>query len=36
MEENILVVTVYKLLVQKKYWNIILKSTLELMANKEP
>ena len=35
VEENIFVVTIYKLLVQKKYGKVILKTVLKLMSNKE-
>ena len=34
MEENIFVVTVHKLSVQKKYQSVILKIALKLMVNK--
>ena len=34
VERNMFVVIVYKLLVQKKYWNIIGTTALKLMANK--
>ena len=33
VKEKVFVVTVYKLLVQKKYGNFILKTALKLMAN---
>ena len=35
VEENIFVDIVYKLLVQKKYQKVILKTALKLMGNKE-
>ena len=35
VEENIFFGLVYKLLVQKKYQKVILKTALKLMANKE-
>ena len=35
VEEKIFAVIVYKLLVQKKYKNVILKTILKLMASKE-
>ena len=33
VEENIFAVIVYKLLVQKKYSNMVLKTVLKLMTN---
>ena len=35
VEENIFVIVFYKLLVQKKYENVILQTALKSMANKE-
>ena len=35
VEENIFAGIVYKILVQKEYYNVILKTALKLMANKE-
>ena len=32
--KNIFVVIVHKILVQKKYWHVILRTALKLMANK--
>ena len=34
-EENIFVVIIFKLTVQNKYYNVILKTALKLKANKE-
>ena len=34
-EENIFVVIIFKLTVQNKYYHVILKTALKLMANKE-
>ena len=35
VEENIFAGIVYKILVQKEYYNVILKTALKLMVNKE-
>ena len=34
VEKNIFAIIAYKLLVQKKYSNVILKTSIKLMANK--